>query len=158
MIIRYMAGNRIGGEIMAVRQAIRTDLERREIESGLERKEIAFDEWLRGIPTKMLECRVNRHDFPDWSDKRARWRKNRFTKIIHVEVPCKRKCGTTFTQFMDDDGYKARSNIIRHFYDPDYHYLMPPEARGPGLTKARRAKFRRELKDRNSERIEFDDA
>jgi hypothetical protein len=138
-------------------QVIHTDLERHEIESQDLKRELAFEEWVRHIPTRMLECRVNRHDFPDWSDKRACWRKNRFTRIISVEVPCKRKCGTTFTQFLDADGFKARSNIIRHFYDPEYHYLMPPEARGPGLTKARRAKLRLELMTRNEDRIEYDD-
>ena len=118
------------------------------------RKELEFDKWLAHIPTRMLECRVNQHDFADWSDKnRTMWHKSKATRVISVEVPCKRKCGTTLTRFLDEDGYYSRSNIIRHFYDPEFGYLMPSEARGPGLTRERRAKFRRELIGRLTEWI-----
>jgi hypothetical protein len=117
-------------------------------------KEKAFDTWIAGIEVKMLECRVNGHDWPDWSDrKRAAWRKSRATKTITVEVPCKRKCGTTLTRFMDEGGYYVHRNLIRHYYDPEFGYLMPPEARGPGLTRERRAKLRAELIERLSEWI-----
>lgn len=107
------------------------------------RREIAFDEWISRIPTKFLECRVNAHKFADWSDhKRAVWRKSKATRVVTIEVPCLRRCGTTITRFMEDDGTYSRRNLIRHYYDPEFGYLMPPEARGPGLTKDRRAKFR----------------
>jgi hypothetical protein len=122
------------------------------------RREIAFDDWISRIPTRMLECRVNRHAFADWSDKkRAAWRKSRATRIVSVEVPCKRRCGTTLTKFMENDGTFSRRNIIRHFYDPEFGYLMPPEARGPGLTKERIAKFRQELMERNEPSFEYDE-
>jgi hypothetical protein len=118
------------------------------------KKEVAFDTWVAHIPTRMLECRVNHHQFADWSDrKNAAWRKSRLTKVITVEVPCRRKCGTTLTKFLDEDGNYSRSNIVRHYYDPEYGYLMPKDARGPGLTKERRTKFRRELIERNNEYI-----
>jgi hypothetical protein len=116
-------------------------------------RELAFEDWLQSIPTRALKCRVQGHRLPDWDDRRHVII-HRYGGITYIESECLRHCGTEVTTFTDDDGFLTRSRKV-HYYDPKYHYLMPAEARGR-LTKARRAKLRKEFLARNADWITQD--
>lgn len=111
--------------------------------NGNSNPETAFAGWVQRIPGRQLKCRVQEHRFPDWDDRR-RTRIYASGGIVHIETECARGCGTTATTFLDQDGYITRARRILH-YDPQFRYLMPKEARGPGLTRERRAAFRKEF-------------
>lgn len=104
--------------------------------------EVAFEDWTQRVSMKTLKCRVQGHRFADWDDRR-RAQASASHGVVSIEVPCLRNCGTTATTYIDDDGFIARARKVLH-YEPDA-YLMPKEARGPGLTGVRRAKLRREF-------------
>ena len=113
--------------------------------------EVAFEEWVQRIPMRALKCRVQGHRLPEWDDH-GHVRLYASNGIVHVETECTRRCGFSVTTFLDAGGFLARGKRVR-YYDPQYRYLIPKEARGPGLTKERRAKLRREFLDRQQEWI-----
>lgn len=119
-----------------------------------EDREIAFSQWLQRIPTRALKCRVQGHRIPDWDDRRHVTMRAS-GDIILIEAECLRHCGVSITTFVDESGFLARSRRV-HYYDPAYHYLMPPEARSR-LTRERRAMFRNEFLERNKDWITQDD-
>jgi hypothetical protein len=116
-----------------------------------ERIAAAFEDYAVRIPMRQLLCRVQGHRFPDMDDH-ARTRYRIWDGVIHVEVECLRRCGTAVTSFLDPDGYVVKSRRVLH-YDPDRRYLLPKEASGPGLTKERRARLRKEVLLRQAEYI-----
>jgi len=115
-----------------------------------EDREIAFEQWLQRIPTRALKCRIQGHRIPDWDD-RKRVTMHAENGIILIEAECLRHCGCTVTTFIDESGFLTRARKI-HYYDPDYHYLMPKDARSR-LTRERRAKLRNEFLERNKDWI-----
>jgi hypothetical protein len=119
-----------------------------------EKTEHAFEDYAQRIPMRQLLCRVQGHRFPDMDDH-ARTRYSARNGVIHVEVECLRHCGTAVTSFLDPDGYIVKSRRVLH-YDPDRRYLLPKEASGPGLTKDRRARLRKEVLLRQAEYITED--
>jgi hypothetical protein len=123
-------------------------------EDTAEDREIAFENWLQRIPTRALKCRVQGHRFPDWDD-RKHVSMALHNRIVYVEAECLRHCGVTITTFVDESGFLAKARKV-HYYDPNYHYLMPKPARGR-LTKERRAAFRNEFLERNKDWITQDD-
>lgn len=116
-----------------------------------EKKEIAFAEWIQRIPMRALKCRVQGHKLPDWDDRKHTIMRA-VNGVVYIESECIRHCGTSVTTFIDQFGFLAKQKKI-HYYDPNYHYLMPAEVRGPGLTKERKAKLRNEFLVRNNEWI-----
>lgn len=120
-----------------------------------EDREIAFGQWLQRIPTRALKCRVQGHRIPDWDDRRHVTMSSS-EGVVLIEAECLRHCGTTVTTFVDESGFLARARKV-HYYDPDYHYLMPREARGR-LTRERRAALRNEFLERNKDWITQDDS
>lgn len=120
-------------------------------------REIAFEAWVQRIPARALKCRIQGHRLPDWDDRRnVTLVKNKVTGYAYIEAECLRHCGTTVTTFLDAAGFLTRARKV-HYYDPNYNYLMPKEARGGGLGKAWKARMREEFMTRNAEWITQED-
>lgn len=113
--------------------------------------ETEFENWVQRIPMRALKCRMQGHRLPDYDDRRH-VRMYAAGGVVNIEAECLRNCGTTVTTFLDESGYLTRARKV-HYYDPQRHYLMPQEARGPGYTRERRAKVRKEFLERSAEWI-----
>ena len=125
------------------------------------RQREAFERWAQSISLRILKCRVQGHQFPDWDHKSSRVARQR-DGTFTIEAPCGRRCGVMLVRYVGDDGYLLRSNKITHDYsqarsadrDPDKAYMMPAAARtGHGYTRGQRAYLRREYLARLSEWI-----
>jgi hypothetical protein len=126
------------------------------------RQREAFERWAQTISLRILKCRVQGHQFPDWDDQRrtkiSRTRQGSYV----IDAACARRCGVILVRYVSSDGYLERSNRITLDYsqahtadrDPDKSYLMPKAARtGHGYSRAQRAALRREYIERLSEWI-----
>jgi hypothetical protein len=113
---------------------------------------VPFDQWAQNMPAHVLACRTKGHKWTDWeeTDSARLTRTPRGIRVIQVD--CERKCGAHLTEFVDDEGYLARS--ARRHVDYDSAYLMPTEARsGGGYTREQRAILRYERLERLADRF-----